>query len=262
MKLLTHTVLAASLLATLAPLPVRAQPTDHGHGQPAPSKADAPQPEKKPDADKTGTAKRIGDPYPFATCPITGAKLGTMGDPVVKIYDGREIRFCCSSCPPKFEKDLAAGLVKIDEKIIADQGPLYPLKTSVVTGKELPAKPYELVYGNRLVRLGAESEKTDFLKDPKKHLADLDKAVVQAQGKDYPLKACPVSKEELGGDMGKPVDVVVAGRLVRVCCKDCKKDVEKEPSKFIAMINEARKGNAAKHDDGHKDDGKDHKHGG
>jgi YHS domain-containing protein len=196
---------------------------------------------------------RVGDPYPLDTCPISGKKLGAMGDPVVKVYDGREVRFCCPACPEKFEKDQAANFAKIDEKIIKDQGLLYPLKTSVVTGKDLPAHPYEFVYGNRLIRLGAESEKADFLKEPKKYLADLDKAVIEQQGTHYPLKTCPVSKDELGGDMGKPVDMVVGGRLIRLCCKDCKKDLEKEPTKFIAMVDAARKGeHDAKpdHDDG------------
>lgn len=194
---------------------------------------------------------RVGDPYPLATCPITGKKLGSMGDPVIKVYDGREVRYCCSGCPGKFEKDLPGSLAKLDEKIIRDQASLYPLTTSVVTGKDLPAaptKPYEFVYGNRMIRLGAESEKADFLKDPKKYLAALDKAAIEQQSKDYPLKTCPVSKEKLGGDMGDPVDLVVAGRLVRLCCKDCGKDVEKDPAKFIAMIDAARKGEKPKPD--------------
>lgn len=196
---------------------------------------------------------RIGDPYPLDTCPITGKKLGTMGDPVVKMYDGREVRFCCPACPEKFEKDLAANLAKLDEKIVKDQGTLYPLKTSVVTGKDLPAKPYEFAYGNRLVRLGTEAEKTDFLKDGKKFLGELDKATIAEQGKHYPLTKCPVSGEEYGGSMGKPVDTVVAGRLIRLCCKDCKKDIEKNPAKYIGMVDAARKGDKEKPDQDHKD---------
>ena len=176
------------------------------------------------------------------SCPISVKKLGSMGDPIVRLYSGREVRFCCPACPEKFEKDRAANLAKLDEKIIADQAPLYPLKTSVVTGKDLPAHPYEFVYGNRLVRLGAESEKAEFLKDPRRYLGDLDKAVIAAQGKDYTLKTCPVSKDELGGEMGKPVDMVVAGRLIRLCCNDCKKELEQDPAKFVAMVDDARKG--------------------
>jgi hypothetical protein len=186
-------------------------------------------------------ADHVGDPYPFDACPVTGKTLGSMGDPVVKLYDNREVRFCCPGCPPKFEKDLTASVAKIDEKIVKDQGPIYPLKTSVVTGKDLPPRPFQFVYRNRMVRLGAEGEKADFLKDPKKHLAALDKAVVEGQGKDYPLATCPVSKDKLGGDMGKPVDLVVAGRLVRLCCKGCTEDVEKDPAKFVALVESARK---------------------
>jgi hypothetical protein len=220
-----------------------------------------PRPATDQPTSKSAEPKRVGDPFPLATCPISGGKLGSMGEPVARLYDGREVRFCCDACPPKFEKDLGKSIARLDDSIIRDQGPLYPLKTSVVTGKDLPAapvKPFEFVYGNRLIRVGSESEKAEFLKDPRKYLADLDKAVIAAQGKDYPLKACPVSQAELGGDMGDPVDLVVGGRLVRLCCTSCKKDVEKDPAKFIAVVDAARKG---EHAPGKKEEGKPHDHG-
>lgn len=239
-----HLAIAAMTALTLGTGTALAQ-----HDQ-SPAKADQPKHEEKP-ATAAKANERIGDPYPLDICPITGKKLGTMGDPVTKLYDGREVRFCCPACSPKFEKDLKASVAALDEKIIKDQTPLYPLKTSVVTGEDLPAKPFEFVYGNRLIRVGAESEKADFLKDAEKFMGELDKAVVAAQGKDYPLKTCPVSKDEFGGDMGKPVDLVVAGRLIRLCCKDCKKDIEKDPAKFIAAYDAARKGEKAKPDADH-----------
>ncbi|MCC6427834.1 MAG: hypothetical protein IT435_13565 [Phycisphaerales bacterium] len=255
MKSRLHLTIAPLFVLTFACTAALAQHEHHDANQPkhhddaaAPAKAD----------------QRVGDPYALDTCPITGKKLGSMGDPVVKLYDSREVRFCCPGCPEKFEKDKVANFTKIDEKIIKDQAPLYPLKTSVVTAKDLPAKPFEFIYGNRLIRLGAEGEKADFLKDPKKYLGTLDKAVVEQQGKDYALKTCPVSKEEFGGDMGEPVDLVIAGRLVRLCCKACKKDVEKDPAKFVAIVDAAQRGNAAKPGADHKSkDGHDnHKHGG
>ena len=43
--------------------------------------------------------------YPLNTCPVTGEELGSMGDPVVYDYQGREIRFCCQGCIPQFEAD-------------------------------------------------------------------------------------------------------------------------------------------------------------
>lgn len=205
----------------------------------------------KPAAKASATEKRVGDPYPFADCPISGAKL--KDDSPIKLYDGREVRFCCAGCPDAFEKDLKSNLAKIDAKIIKDQAPLYPLTTSVVTGKDLPAKPVEFVHGNRLVRVGEEKEKTEFLKDPAKYLALLDKAVIERQGKDYPLAACLVTDESFEG--AKPADVVIAGRLARLCCKGCSKRLNKEPAKFIARIDAARKTPAKPNVEGKKKGG-------
>jgi YHS domain-containing protein len=252
--------LTAMIALALGAGSVGALAQDDPKGQ-DPAKTGQPGHDERPgaQANEAGADGRIGDPYPFDTCPITGKKLGSMGDSVTKLYDGREVRFCCTGCPGKFEKDRAAGLAGLDEKIVKDQSALYPLKTSVVTGKELPvpasgaspAKPFEFVYGNRLVRLGAEVEKAEFLKDPKRYLGELDTAVIGAQLKDYPLKTCPVSNEELGGEMGEARNKVIAGRLIRLCCNDCKKDVERDPAKYIAMVDGARKSEKDKPAAGH-----------
>ncbi|MEI6105726.1 MAG: hypothetical protein WCR49_01830 [Opitutae bacterium] len=60
----------------------------------------------------------------------------------------------------------------------------------------------------------------------------------------YPLKTCVVSDEVIGGGMGDGIDYVYkqAGRpdrLVRFCCKDCRKDFDKEPAKYLKLIDEA-----------------------
>ncbi|MCX6955733.1 MAG: hypothetical protein NTV51_26615 [Verrucomicrobia bacterium] len=60
----------------------------------------------------------------------------------------------------------------------------------------------------------------------------------------YPLTTCVVSDDKLGGDMGKPVEYTYkqAGkpdRLVIFCCKDCIKDFEKEPAKYLKKIDDA-----------------------
>ena len=190
-----HLLMSVAAVLMLGAGPALAQHENHGQ---APAKADQPKHDEKSEA-VTKSDDRIGGPYSLDNCSITGKKLGAMGDPVVSLYDGRKVRFCCPMWSPKFEKDLAANLAKIDEKIIKDPAPLYPLKTSVVTGKDLPAKPDEFVYGNRLVRLGADSEKAEFLQDPKRSFAALDKAVIEQQGKDYPLKTCRGHDHEGGG---------------------------------------------------------------
>jgi len=60
---------------------------------------------------------------------------------------------------------------------------------------------------------------------------------------EYPLKACVVSNEEIGG-MGEGIDFVYQqesqpDRLVRFCCKDCVNDFKKEPAKYLKLIDEA-----------------------
>ncbi|MDB6122456.1 MAG: hypothetical protein JWQ71_1449 [Pedosphaera sp.] len=70
----------------------------------------------------------------------------------------------------------------------------------------------------------------------------------------YPLKTCVVSDEKLGGDMGEPYVFTYkdkkikddSGREVRLCCKSCLKDFNKEPAKYIKKIDEAEKAAKAK----------------
>ena len=55
------------------------------------------------------------------------------------------------------------------------------------------------------------------------------------------LTTCPVSGDKLAGDMGKPFVFEYKGREVKLCCKDCKKDFDKEPAKYMKKIVEADK---------------------
>jgi hypothetical protein len=71
-----------------------------------------------------------------------------------------------------------------------------------------------------------------------------DAAWVAEQKAKYPTTMCVVSEDKLGGDMGKPVDYIyrVAGkpdRLVSFCCKDCVKDFNKDPEKYLAILDKA-----------------------
>lgn len=43
--------------------------------------------------------------YTSDVCAVTGNKLGSMGTPVSIIYKGQEIKFCCSPCIKKFNKN-------------------------------------------------------------------------------------------------------------------------------------------------------------
>jgi hypothetical protein len=58
-------------------------------------------------------------PYPLDTCIVSGDKLGAMGDAIVVVRDGREIKFCCKGCIKDFDKDPAKFEKKIDEAAAA-----------------------------------------------------------------------------------------------------------------------------------------------
>lgn len=181
-------------------------------------------------------------PYTLDTCPVSGGKLGSMGDPIVSKYDGREVRFCCGGCIGKFEADQAGYWEKIDKQIVADQIRYYPTETCVVSGEPLAENGEDIainmVYGNRLVRLCCKMCEREFKADPKKFIAKLDKAAADAQRKDYPMESCAVAGGKLGS-MGEPVELVVAGRLIRLCCAGCKPKVAADPAKYVTMVDKA-----------------------
>jgi YHS domain-containing protein len=65
-----------------------------------------------------------------------------------------------------------------------------------------------------------------------------DAKIIAQQLPSYPLSTCPVSKEGLDA-MGKPMDIVHEGRLVRLCCKSCVKEFKKDPSATLKAIDSA-----------------------
>lgn len=209
-----------------------------------------------------GAQSAFADGYPLDSCPVSGEKVGTMGEPIVKEYGGREIRFCCAGCPKKFEADPATYLQKVDAAIVKQQTPFYPKGTCVVSGEKFGGDmgdPIEYVYQNRLVRLCCKGCIKKLEADPAKYLAEIDMRVVAEQKATYPLATCVVSGEKLGGDMGDPIEYVSANRLVRLCCKSCKKDFQKNPSKYLAMLDEAAPANKTAKANGAVGHG-DHKH--
>jgi YHS domain-containing protein len=132
---------------------------------------------KAPAAD--GATKAIKSAaYPLDICPVTGEKLGSMGDPVVYDHEGREIKFCCAGCIEEFEANADKYIAEIDKKIIAKQSKSYPLTTCVVTDEPLGSMgdTIDLVYKNRLVRFCCEGCIDEFNSDPATYIGKIDKA--------------------------------------------------------------------------------------
>ena len=57
--------------------------------------------------------------------------------------------------------------------------------------------------------------------------------------KPYPLTTCVVSGEKLGGDMGGPVLYQYQDREIKFCCKNCRKDFDKDPAKYVKKLEAA-----------------------
>lgn len=176
--------------------------------------------------------------YPLPTCAVCDKALDIESAPVTLQQEGRELRFCGKNCETTFKKDPSLHLKKLDQSIIEDQLPLYPISTCLVSGEPFGGdmgQPANYLHGNRLVRFCCMSCLSGFSKKPEEHIAKLDQAVITAQLEDYPADTCPVTGEKLGG-MGEPYDYVFAGRLVRFCCGGCIDGFNSNPTAALAAV--------------------------
>jgi len=65
------------------------------------------------------------------------------------------------------------------------------------------------------------------------------------KGDDYPLKTCLVSDEDLES-MGGAFVHKHEGVTVKFCCEGCVEDFQKDPKKFLAKLEAAKKGELPK----------------
>jgi len=54
----------------------------------------------------------------------------------------------------------------------------------------------------------------------------------------YPLRKCLVSDEAL--ESGKVYTFVRNGQEIKLCCKDCLTDFDKDPAKYLSKLNTSR----------------------
>lgn len=191
-------------------------------------------------SDKAPAARGGSAPYFLATDPVTGEKLPAK--PVVAEVGGREFRFASEANRKTFEAAPDKYIPKVDKAMIEAEKPFYPTKECLVSNEELGSmgEPIDRIVGNRLVRLCCKSCVDKLEKSEASVIKALDAATVKAQKASYPLKSCVVSGEPLGA-MGDPVDMVVGGRLVRLCCKGCVDKMNADPVAFLAKVPAAEK---------------------
>jgi hypothetical protein len=61
----------------------------------------------------TNAAATPPKPDQLTTCPVSGEKLGEMGKPNVFVYQGQEVKLCCSGCKKDFDKTPEKFMKKI-----------------------------------------------------------------------------------------------------------------------------------------------------
>jgi len=201
------------------------------------------EPKEAPPVAAPSALEAVGDPYTLATCPVSGEPLGSMGDPIDLVVDGRAVKLCCSGCARRMKSEPAKYFASVDKQLIAEQKPYYPLTTCIISGDPLVETgedaAQDVIVGNRLFRVCCDGCVPKLKRDAVKHLVTLDAAVRKAQAADYPLSTCLVLEESKLGAMGDPVEIVVGNRLVKFCCKGCQPKFEKEPVAFLARLDAA-----------------------
>jgi len=117
----------------------------------------------------------------------------------------------------------------------------YPLKVCPVSGEPLGSMgdPIVVKQDGREVQLCCKGCTKKLAAEPAKYLAKLDAAAIAQQKGSYPIDYCLVSLDPL--KEGETIDYVASNnQLFRLCCKMCKKEIEKNLKKFTSELEQAR----------------------
>jgi YHS domain-containing protein len=201
--------------------------------------APGPPPDSRSESADNETGTRRGDPFYPATCAVCATPRWKTGTSITHLHAARELRFCSAGCRQQFAADPAGVLRELDEFLINDQRPHYPVTTSIVSGEPLGEYPLDLIWHNRLIRLAAEKEKSEFLARPEAYLAKLDQAVIRAQSPVYGPTKCPVQGDFL--DESQIVEIVIGNRMIRLCCAKCAVIVRRNPAQYVVMVDSSNR---------------------
>ena len=126
----------------------------------------------------------------------------------------------CRLCPPcikPYEDDYAAYRKRNGDQIVVLELAYYPTDRCIVTGRELGKETAAIdhVLGNRLVRVADEAAVARLEADPDTYNQKLDRIIIEAERKDYPLTTCVVQGSTLDPKR-PPAEVVVGNRLMKL----------------------------------------------
>jgi len=113
----------------------------------------------------------------------------------------------------------------------------YPLDVCLTSGEAFGGdmgEPYVLVENGQEIKLCCKSCLKDFNKDKVALMARV--AEANKKVKPYQLATCAVSGEKFGGDMGEPVVFVYKSQEIKLCCKDCLGDFNKDKDGILKKV--------------------------
>ena len=156
--------------------------------------------------------RRLADAQRF--CPIRkGNRLGKMGRPVKFYLEGQPVLLCCTGCEDKARKHPRRTLETV-EKLKA---------TSKGTPQPVAEPPGTL----------DPAEEADIRKALAK-LSPADRRLAEEQ------RFCPIQGDTRLGEMGKPVKLMLDGRPVFLCCKNCEKKARASAAKTLRTVEQLR----------------------
>lgn len=113
----------------------------------------------------------------------------------------------------------------------------YPLDVCLVSGEAFGGdmgEPHVFAEAGQEIKLCCKSCLKDFNKDKQALLAKV--AAANKKVKPYKLTTCAVSGHEFGGDMGEPVVFVYKSQEIKLCCKDCIADFNKDKDGVLKKV--------------------------
>lgn len=150
-----------------------------------------------------------------AWCPVQRDKLGVMGVPVkVRAGSDRTLFVCCEACRAEAEANPAAMFERVDE--------LKRTRTGAPGAPGAPAAP--ALSGERLAKV----------------LSGLNKLTPDDRKRAVAQRLCPVQEKPLGL-MGKPVELVLDGKPVFLCCASCEDDARAESKETLKKVEGYKK---------------------
>jgi RND family efflux transporter MFP subunit len=162
-------------------------------------------------------------------CPVlTTSRLGSMGPPVKVSVDGQTVFLCCEGCKDQALAKPAETLAQVakakQEKPAISQAATPSHDAPPVPVAEPAPEVAGLVDAAREAKIQAALEK----------LPDADRALAVAQ------KFCVILSKSRLGSMGTPVNLMLDGKPVFLCCEACRAKAEADPKGAATKAEELR----------------------